>query len=264
MSHTTGPEGFDPVESQVHENLRRLKGDAQFEEIELCHLLEVSKELLSIASFDGYFELLNPAWESVLGYSRDELRARPFIEFVHPDDREKTEATAERLQPGIDLLSFQNRYVHKDGSIRPIQWKAIVSADKQRYYTSARDMTPVLHAREEREALDAVFELSREALVQQAADGRVTRWSSGAERQFGHTASTVVGHPLSELISTPERAEGIDLIGLVDQADDDTNLPAILRSASGDSVPVSISILEFGDGASPVTGAIATITRRSP
>ena len=50
---------------------------------------ELSTDLLCTVGFDGYFKRLNPAWERTLGWTLEELRSQPFVEFVHSDDREK-------------------------------------------------------------------------------------------------------------------------------------------------------------------------------
>jgi PAS domain S-box-containing protein len=57
-------------------------------EREAERIFEVSPALLAVAGFDGYMSLFNPAFE-VFGYSGDELLSRPWIEFAHPDDRER-------------------------------------------------------------------------------------------------------------------------------------------------------------------------------
>ena len=47
-------------------------------------------DLICIAGMDGYFRVLNPAWEHTFGWTTAELCAQPYIEFVHPDDRQPT------------------------------------------------------------------------------------------------------------------------------------------------------------------------------
>lgn len=90
----------------------------------LPRFFALSSELLCTADEAGFFRELSPAWERVVGWSTDELRAQPFLEFVHPDDREATLAAAARLTGGSDLVRFENRYRCKDGSLRRLAWTA--------------------------------------------------------------------------------------------------------------------------------------------
>ena len=106
-----------------------------------ARFFELSQQMLCVAGFDGYFKKLNSAWEKTLGYTKEELLAKPFIEFVHIDDRKMTLREAEKLQHGIDVDAFENRYVCKDGSVRWFLWSTVSVQDKQLVYGSVRDIT---------------------------------------------------------------------------------------------------------------------------
>ena len=98
-------------------------------------------DMLCVAGFDGYFKRINKTWETTLGYSQQELMSTPFIEFIHPDDREKTTAEYARQLSGQGVISFENRYRCKDGSYRWLHWNAMPVAEKKLIYASARDIT---------------------------------------------------------------------------------------------------------------------------
>jgi PAS domain S-box-containing protein len=103
---------------------------------------DISLDLLVTAGFDGYFKHVNPAWEKALGHTREELLSAPFIEFVHPEDRESTQVEAAKLADvGTDTISFKNRYRTKDGSYRWLEWNARSDTDEGLIYAIARDIT---------------------------------------------------------------------------------------------------------------------------
>src|ERR1700692_974206 len=85
---------------------------------ELERLFTLSLDLLCIAGFDGHFKRLNPAWDRTLGFTLEELLAKPYLDFVHEDDRAATITEARRLATGDDTVSFENRYRCKDGSYK--------------------------------------------------------------------------------------------------------------------------------------------------
>ncbi|MFL5466357.1 MAG: PAS domain S-box protein [Gemmatimonadaceae bacterium] len=114
---------------------------------------EVSIDLLCFLDFNGYFKRLNPAWERTLGFTRDELMSRPFIEFVHPDDRERTLKQNAAVRGGGKALGFENRYLCKDGSYRWFRWNAAPDSGNQVIYSVARDITDAKQADAEREQL---------------------------------------------------------------------------------------------------------------
>lgn len=122
-------------------------------ESELESFFAVSVDHFCFLGFDGRFRRLNPAWERTLGYTREELMSRPFIEFVHPDDRERTLAQNAVVRSGGHAILFENRYVCKDGSYRWFLWNATPHVGKRVIYSAARDITERKNAEAERERL---------------------------------------------------------------------------------------------------------------
>ena len=110
-------------------------------EAELDRFFTLTHDLLCIAGFDGYFKRLNPAWTKTFGFTTEELMAKPYMDFIHPDDREATKAQATRQANGVEAMSFENRYLCKDGSYRWLQWNARPIEADQRIFATARDVT---------------------------------------------------------------------------------------------------------------------------
>ncbi len=106
-------------------------------------LFNLSLDLICVARFDGFFQHLNPAWEKTLGYSCAELMAVPYLELVHPDDRERTLAAATKLALGQDAICFHNRYRCRDGSYRWLSWNAKPMSAERVIYCIARDITEI-------------------------------------------------------------------------------------------------------------------------
>lgn len=97
--------------------------------------------LQCIAGLDGYFKQINPAWEDVLGYTREELLSKPFLDFVHPDDRDATVEATKGLGEGRDVVEFENRYLSVDGRVCWLRWSAASSVAERLIYAAALDVT---------------------------------------------------------------------------------------------------------------------------
>ena len=124
-------------------------------------ILKDSHQLYCVANLDGYFLWLNPVWQRTLGWTRKELKARPFIEFVHPDDVESTMAEVATLGDGVPTINFVNRYRHKAGHWVHLEWVATPYPDGT-LYCSARDVTTrMLESRELREKVE-LLEMAEE------------------------------------------------------------------------------------------------------
>lgn len=126
--------------------------DRQFSDLEQ-RFFDLSIDMLAVLGFNGYFRRLNHAWESTLGFTPAEMMSRPFLDFVHPGDRERTLSQNRDVRGGGRARLFQNRYRCKDGSYRWLRWNARSDSDREMIYAVARDVTAQKQADEERERL---------------------------------------------------------------------------------------------------------------
>jgi PAS domain S-box-containing protein len=132
---------------------------------ELDQFFNVTLDLLGIANTDGHFLRLNPAAERILGYTREELMARKFLDFVHPDDLDRTREAVNTLASQQKIASFENRYRCKDGTYRWLQWSSAPAG--RLIYAAARDVT------EQKRAEEALRQRTRyiETVLEQAPIG---------------------------------------------------------------------------------------------
>ena len=106
-----------------------------------CKFFTTSSDLMAVADPNGCFKKVNPACLQTLGYSEAELLAKPFVEFVHPDDRQSTlDEMARQLQRGFSV-NFENRYLCHDGTALWLSWRAVFNAAEGLTYATARDIT---------------------------------------------------------------------------------------------------------------------------
>jgi len=187
-------------------NLSRAMIERRFAEDELDQLFTLSLDMLGIAGFDGHFKRINPAWERTLGIPTAELLSRPYLDFVHPDDREATTAEAKKLGEGIQTVSFENRYRCNDGSYVWMLWNATPSSQHKLIFAVARDITLRKRAERRLAAGYAVTRVLTDAETLEAASPLILRsigeglgWELGAIWRLDDTGEamrcTEIWHP---------------------------------------------------------------------
>ncbi|MFP4223225.1 MAG: PAS domain S-box protein [Phycisphaeraceae bacterium] len=134
-------------------------------EEERDRLFDLSLDMLCVASMEGRFVGVNPAFEKVLGYRPGELEGASFFDFVHPDDHEITRKELARLAEGEPTLDFENRYRHKSGEYRWISWRAAPPREGLTYAVG-RDATAQKKQTQQLRQLAAALESSNRELEQ--------------------------------------------------------------------------------------------------
>lgn len=217
---------------------------------------ELSGDLLCTADFDGRLVHLNGAWERTLGWSRDELTAQPFIEFVHPDDREHTTAESESAAAGNATATFTNRYRTKSGSYRWLEWSSRVDRQACLIYAVARDVTGRREAekarREARERFRRIFDDSFAGIALVGLDGRILEANRPLAAFLGMKPEELVGkHTLTEFAEPEEMTRIQGSVEKVFSGEDDVYRDEIrVKRADGKMVWVdlTISVIRDEDG----------------
>ena len=182
-------EALKASEAQLHATVAELSRT----ENELQRFFTLIPDPLCIASSDGYFLKINPAWQTVLGYSETELRSKPFLDFVHPDDRAATLSAVAHQAAGHVVRCFVNRYRCRDGAYKWLEWQSIPELETSRLFASARDITERKQAEEQLQLAASVFSHAREGIMITDANGVVIDVNAAFTRITSYSRDEVLG-----------------------------------------------------------------------
>jgi len=168
-------------------------------ERKLQKIFDMSSDLICEADINtATFTKINPAFTHVLGYSEEELLSKPFLDFVHPDDKKyMIQVIEKQLQQGEKVLSFSNRFRCKNGSYVYLDWNSHPVPEEGFTYAIARDVT---NQKQLQEALvesekkhRRLFETITQGVIYQDADGTISSANPAAERILGLSFEQMCG-----------------------------------------------------------------------
>jgi PAS domain S-box-containing protein len=145
---------------------------------------QVSPDLMGALNSMGYFETSNPAWQTMLGWSEEEVASMSIFELLHPDDVERTRDGFNLTQQGQPAIRFPNRYRCKDGNYRWISWVGV--PEEGMVYCTGRDITEEKTAEEELAKAQAALRQSQKM----EAIGQLT---GGIAHDFNNLLAGITG-----------------------------------------------------------------------
>ena len=151
------------------------------------HFFNLSNDMLCIAGLDGYFKLVNPAFERTLGYSKEEILAKPFYEFVHPEDRESNRTELQSLSDGMPVIYCEHRYLCKDGSFKWLAWTSYSDINEGLIYAVGRDIT------ERKQEFNVLLDAIPDNLVLLSPELKIMWANKAAAHAFGKNISELTG-----------------------------------------------------------------------
>ena len=186
---------------------KRAEQSLQEAEAELRHTIEVVPGIIAKANaHTGYFTHCNPALSSVLGFSSEEFLARPFIEFIHPDDRQSTINEVEKQLKSGPLAIFENRYICKNGAYKWLEWRATAAGDKGVVYAAATDITEHKKLEDELRLCAAMMDNVAEGVCLIGLDDLLIKWTNEKfTKMFGYDPGDMLGMNVDIVNAPTER-----------------------------------------------------------
>ncbi|ULH18237.1 PAS domain S-box protein (plasmid) [Deinococcus sp. KNUC1210] len=220
---------------------------------ELQRTLDQSPDMIVSIDPQGRFVRVSAACKRLLGYRPEEMAGQPFTNFVHPDDLEgslQAVAHPETLQGDT---TFQNRYLHQDGSVVWMEWSSVQVLNGL-LYAVARDVTARRAATEDQAFLASIVQASTDAIIGVSLDGTIRSWNPGAEQMFGSKAVEMIGQPLTGLIPPELLDEEQQIRARVARGERPGMIETIRMTRAGTRLPVQLNPAPIVDSQGMVVG----------
>ncbi len=235
------------IEGELRMLSEKLEAEVERRTLERDRIWNVSEDLLGVSNFDGYFLSLNPAWTRLLGWSEDEIKSMHVSELRHPDDAPYSIAGRAQLAEGVATVRMENRFRHKDGSWRWLQWT--MTENNGLIYVVGR------HVTQEKEAAAALERAQRQAAHLQKMDA-IGQLTGGIAHDFNNLLMIVSGHAqsLKNRLKEPRDSRALQAIEMA--AARGENLTRQLLSFSR-TLPLSPTVISPAEAVQAVRDVLA-------
>lgn len=222
-------------------------------------------DIFCIADIKGRFRLINPAAQKILGYTEDELLAKSYLDFVHPDDRENTiRIVEEKLKTTSEVFNFLNRYICKDGSTKWLEWTSHIVPDQGVIFAVARDVTERRKMVEELKASELwqrnIFNALEESVLVVSPERELLQVNRATEEIFGYTAQELATQTTAILhVDDEHYAEFGKKIQEAFEQGKAAEFEFIARRKNGEIFPTEHTVSQLRDASDTPLGIISVV-----
>ncbi|MGY2895054.1 PAS domain-containing protein [Deinococcus sp. UYEF24] len=254
VTHFIGFQKDVTEELRVQRRLEESKEHSLSAAAALQRMLDLSPDLIVSTGTDGRFVTVSAASSRLLGYLPEEMIGHSASAFIHPNDGAASSVERQRSWARRATTTFQNRWLHRDGSVVWMEWSAVVVPGEDILYSVGRDVTQRRAAEGDQAFLVAILRASLNAIIGLSLDGTIRFWNPGAEELYGYTAAEVIGKLVTFLVPTEQQASEIELIERAKQGQRDPPIERNRSTKGGQKIEVVVTISPILDAAGEVIG----------
>ncbi len=235
------------IEAELRALSGKLEAEVEKRTLERDRIWNVSEDLLAVSNFEGYFLSMNPAWTRLLGWTEDEIKSMHVSELRHPDDAPNAIVGRAQLAQGAPTVRMENRFRHKDGSWRWLQWT--MTENNGLIYVAGRHVTA------EKEAAATLERAQRQTAHLQKMDA-IGQLTGGIAHDFNNLLMIVSGHAQSLKSRIKEVKDARALAAIEMAATRGENLTRQLLSFSR-TLPLNPTVIDPAEAVQAIRDVLA-------
>ena len=165
-------------------------------------IIENSPLGICIVDMEGNFTLTNPAFEKMLGYTKDEMEELSFFDITHPDYHSENRSKFQNMTTGNkDGFEIEKKYIKKDGTIIDVLVHAGAIHDAKGEATFGLALIEDITDKKKTQQQLLESEAKFRSYVDNAPEGIFIVDETGKHQEVNKAASKITGYSEEELLN---------------------------------------------------------------